>query len=256
MQLRQQRDVSWSGSRGTPTSAPRRAGGGSVNGSATPGSGTRRPDDIGAGHSAASPGARSQMTEAQLQSALSQSRLIAVASESTLKAQRSQLQLQLDIAAQREAILEARLIELQIKLTSDEIAETGEGGGEGDSDADRERLAVLLRRAREAEWYARKCAEDERIQRTSAETALSLLVVEKVVPRLDFSLQSVAAGAVLNQDSVAQFSANLAIPMPLSQCAGFPQAHLKPDPRPTICQCAGISPGAACDCKGTAELRQ
>jgi len=48
------------------------------------------------------------MSEAQLQSALAQSRLMAIASENSLKAQRSQLQMQLDMAAQREALLEAR----------------------------------------------------------------------------------------------------------------------------------------------------
>ena len=40
-------------------------------------------------------------------------------------------------------------------------------------------LAILLKRASEAEWIARKRADDEKLQRTSAEAALAHLTAEK-----------------------------------------------------------------------------
>jgi hypothetical protein len=43
-----------------------------------------------------------------------------------------------------------------------------------------ETLAVLLRRARESEWYARRCAEDEKLQRKSTEAAMAVIAAEKV----------------------------------------------------------------------------
>jgi len=68
-----------------------------------------------------------------------------------------------------------RLIEMQGKAVGDESF------GDGvEAEFDREKLAALLRRAREAEWYAARCAEDERAQRQSAESALAALMAEKV----------------------------------------------------------------------------
>jgi hypothetical protein len=61
------------------------------------------------GARAAAVGSEGQPDEASLQALLAQSQYMAAAVESGLKAQRTQLQLQLEMAAQREALLEARL---------------------------------------------------------------------------------------------------------------------------------------------------
>jgi len=111
-------DAAWSGRGATPAATPgtvRGVGSTSFAEGGLAGIGMTPSPAIGQHHSLAyarsttSSGAGGVvMSEAQLQSALAQSRLMAIASENSLKAQRSQLQMQLDMAAQREALLEAR----------------------------------------------------------------------------------------------------------------------------------------------------
>jgi hypothetical protein len=54
-------------------------------------------------------------------------------------------------------------------------------GAEPDASLGAEALAVLLRRARDNEWYARRCAEDEKLQRKSIEAAMAVIAAEKVI---------------------------------------------------------------------------
>ena len=96
--------------------------------------------------------------------------------ESGLRKQRDNLQIQLDKAAQREAMLEARLGELEEKLLLEDSVWSELAL---DPRITPEAMALKLRRAKEMQAWAQRAEEDERRARIAAEERLKQLEQER-----------------------------------------------------------------------------
>eukprot|EP00960_Hanusia_phi_P011520 336300-Hanusia_phi.AAC.3 len=123
---------------------------------------------------ASAPNASSEGDE-DSKSKLRQAQRVAGAIEQGLKEQRDQLQLQLDLSAQREALLEARISQLQERMVLEEAVWLELKSNPRTSP---EALALKLRRAREALRWAERAEADERQQRMAAEALVIRVLVQ------------------------------------------------------------------------------
>jgi len=114
--------------------------------------------------------------EERARTKISQVQNVAAAVESGLRKQRDHLQAQLDKAAEREAMLEARVGELEEKLLLEDSVWSELAL---DPRMTPEAMALQLRRAKEMQVWAQRAEEDERRARIAAETALKQLEHER-----------------------------------------------------------------------------
>jgi len=132
---------------------------------------------------------------------LAQVQNVAAAVESGLRKQRDQLQLQLDKAAQREAILEARVSELEEKLLLEDSVWSELAL---DPRMTPEAMALQLRRANEMQMWAERAEHDERQARIAAEEALQKLARERDVAQQQLARAQALLGQAMDTSTAAK----------------------------------------------------